>query len=330
MEVSTQYRLLTTYGYDPTKTLTLRNAWTRDFNKRFKELIRVIREAVVTNDVFGIGVQTNQLTPPLPGQFNFPTTSEKVEAFMEWLRTQVDRGLLETHQFTRVGSSIDAAWTNTYIGESYKRGILRAQQELRKAGYDVPPTTGLNTLQGVISSPFTSPFHADVVGVLYTRVFSELRNITNVMDNIMSQVLSQGLIDGDHPDLLARKLVSVIDGSGRGTLDLPIEYTRPDGRVVRYTMPAKQRAATLARTETIRAHHRANIQEYRNWGVDSIEVIAEFVTAGDDRVCTECAGYHGNRYTLKEAEFLIPVHPNCRCIVIPVAKQDVKGKIIGL
>ena len=77
-------------------------------------------------------------------------------------------------------------------------------------------------------------------------------------------------------------------------------------------IPAQRRAETLARTEIIRAHHMANMQEYKNWGATGFEVIAEWSTAGDERVCDECAGYHENRYTMQAIEHAIPVHPQCR------------------
>jgi len=311
------YSLIQVNQFDPTKTLTLRKAFVSSMNKRFRDLIAVIRKAIVQDDCFGLQVETfAELNSPGYRAFNFPRTGDKIEAFMEWLRQQVEKGILETAQFPRVGQSIESAWTNVYIRDSYKRGIMRARSELKKAGYPV----GTLAEAGGVDAVFGTPFHLDRVGALYTRVFTELKGITSVMDTQISQILAQGLIDGDNPQLLSRKIISAIDGSNRGTLDLPIQYTRPDGRVVRYTMPAKQRAATLARTETVRAHHLANIQEYKNWAVEGVTVIAEFVTAGDDRVCQECAGYHGNQYSLKVAEFMIPVHPNCRCVVIPIAK----------
>ena len=319
MNTIATYSLLQTFAFDPTRTLTLRNAFVSDMNRRFAALIRVIREAIVDQDCFGLRVQTYaELTPPLPQQFNFPRTADKVNAFMEWLRRQVDKGILETADFQRIGSAVEPAWTNIYIQDSYKRGVLRAQSELRKAGYLVPPTGPFNTIEAIMSAPF----HIDRVGLAYTRAFSKLEGITAAMDMQISEILAQGLVDGDGAALLARKITSTISGANMGELGL----TDSLGRFI----PARRRAQTLARTEIVRAHHMANIQEYKNWGVDGVTVIAEFVTAGDDRVCEECAGYHGNRYTLKEAEYLIPVHPNCRCIVIPVDKRDVTGKIIGL
>lgn len=317
----TTYRnsLLAVNAFDPTKTLTLRNSFVRSVNRRFRELITVIRKAIIDEDCFGLTdilVQTD-LVPPGYKAFNFPRTSDKVDGFMNWLRRQIDKGLLETSEFQRVGQSLEGAWTNVFIQDSYKRGLIRARSELRKGGYAVPSIEE----SGGVEALFGSPFHVDRVGALYTRVFNELRGITTIMENQISEILSQGLIDGNNPNLLARKLVAAIDGTGIGSLDLPISYISPrTGKVVSYVMPAKQRAQTLARTETVRAHHLANIQEYKNWRVEGVTVIAEFVTAGDDRVCAECAGYDGNQYTLEQAELMIPVHPNCRCVVIPIAK----------
>jgi SPP1 gp7 family putative phage head morphogenesis protein len=242
--------------------------------------------------------------------FNFPRTSDKVEAFMRWLQRQVDQGILELETLPRVGTALEQPWTNIYVYDSYKRGVMRATYEMNRQGYTSVPSL---TQRGGIEAVLTNPFHIDRVGVLYTRAFSDLKGITDAMDNQISKVLAQGLIDGDNPRLLARKLVATINGVGAGDLGI----TDTLGRFI----PARRRAEMLARTEVIRAHHQANIQEYKNWGVEGVEVIAEFVTAGDDRVCTECAGYHGNQYTLEQAEHMIPVHPMCRCIVIPISKR---------
>jgi hypothetical protein len=74
----------------------------------------------------------------------------------------------------------------------------------------------------------------------------------------------------------------------------------------------------IARTETIRAHHLANIQEYRNWAVAGVIVQAEWVTAGDNRVCLKCGEMaKAGPYTLDQIETMIPAHPMCRCIALP-------------
>jgi SPP1 gp7 family putative phage head morphogenesis protein len=296
--------------YDPTRTTTIRNAFAREARRRFNELIRVIRQAVIEEDCFGIAAGFYQLTPPGRQAFAFPRSADKLRAFEEWLQLQIDRGLLELRTLEQVGVGVEGAWTNRYVFDSYKRGVIRARYELKKAGFDIPSIEQT----GGIEISMSTPFHIDRLGLLYTRVFSELKNITAQMDQQISRVLAQGLADGDNPRLLARKLVSTINGTGMGELGI----TDTLGRFI----PARRRAEIMARTEVIRAHHNATIQEYRNWAVEGIIVKAEMLTAGDARVCEECeAVAGGSPYTLDQAEKLIPVHPQCRCICLPYKEK---------
>jgi len=76
----------------------------------------------------------------------------------------------------------------------------------------------------------------------------------------------------------------------------------------------RRRAATLARTEVIKASNEGALWRYEREGVEK----AEFYAALDERTCEDCMGYHGNIYPIGEAHGLIPVHPNCRCTYIPV------------
>ncbi len=296
-------------AFDPTRTTTLRAAFVADMNRRFRELTRIVRVAIVDDDCFGLRPGVFQMTSPGYKAFNFPRSADKVEGFMRWFTRQVDNGILQSGQFERLGTGVESAWTNTYITDSYKRGVMRGRSELIKAGYPVPSIAA----SGGIDMVMGLPFHVDRVGLLYSRAFSELKGITASMDSQISRILAQGIADGDNPNILARKLVATINGSGAGELGI----TDSLGRFI----PAQRRAQTLARTEIIRAHHQANMQEYKNWQADGFQIQAEFITAGDDRVCDECAGYHGNRYELKVVENLIPIHPNCRCIAIPVEKR---------
>jgi SPP1 gp7 family putative phage head morphogenesis protein len=294
-------------------------------NSRFDALTVMIKKVIVDMDVFGLGV-VDYASPPLenPGRraFAFPRVDQKVNAFMEWLRQQEERGLLETAYFHRIGPSVEEAWTNLYIYDSYKRGVIRARQELKKSGYNIPTVDESGGIDAILGTPF----HIDRVGLIFTRAFEQLRGITSQMDTVISSVLGQGMADGDSAAVLARKLIAVINGSGLGELGLEISYINPrTGRLVSYWMPAKQRAQILARTEIIRAHHMANIQEYKNWAAEGVTVIAEWGTAGDARVCEYCAGLDGKRFSLKEIEHMIPVHPQCRCIAIPI-EVDKKGK----
>ena len=254
------------------------------------------------------GITILQMTP-IPRPFIFLRSSEKIEAFMEWLQKQVDLGILQVGIAKQIGTAVENAWTNIYILDSYKRGVMRAVDEMKKAGMNVTSVEQRGGIQAIMGLPF----HVDRVGLLYTRVYSDLKGITTAMDTIISRILAQGMGDGDSPALLARKLVASINGTGVGDLSL----TDSIGRFI----PAMRRADILARTEIIRAHHVAMIQEYKNWGVEGIMVKGEWKTAGDERVCEKCAELEGRIFTLDEIEGMIPYHPQCRCIALPYIEE---------
>ena len=301
---------------DPSKTLTLRNSFSRAMNKRFTELALVVKKSVYDNDCFGLKpiIHSLQMNPAPNKAFLFPRSAEKVGAFMEWLRKQVDAGIIQIGTANQLGTSVESAWFNLYILDSYKRGVLRARYELKKAGYPVP--TILES--GGIAAVMSTPFHMDRVGILFTRTFSDMKGITAAMDMQISRILAQGIIDGDGPALLARKLVATINGTGMGELGI----TDKLGRFI----PAARRAEMLARTEILRAFNAAQLVEFRNWGVVGVDVLAEYVTAGDSRVCEICQPLEGKIYTLDAAEGVLPKHTSCRCIFIPILKEDTIDK----
>ena len=297
---------------DPTRTTTLRNNFARQMRRRFTLLSAIVRQAIVDDDCFGLKDETNllkvqELNRPGHRAFQFLTTQEKIKAFMDWLKEQERRGVLEVTRIPQLGEALEKPWTDMYVDSAYRAGVARARQQLSL----VPD---VSAQIGEVAPSFMGPFHIDRVGILYLRVFSDLKGITENMDAQISRTLAQSMAEGRNPREIARRLDKIITGGG-GDLSM----TDTLGRFI----PAKRRAEILARTEIIRAHHLAMIQEYRNWGLVNVKVMAEWATAGDDRVCDECAELDGKVFTLDEIEFMIPYHPQCRCIALP---YDVTGK----
>jgi SPP1 gp7 family putative phage head morphogenesis protein len=304
-----QLRVYIDRKYDPTKTTLLRNNFVKAMRRRFVMLARLIRIAIVDKDVFGLTqkVIVNVDLPPSKA-FSFTRSQDKVNAFMDWLRLLVAQNILEVSRKQQVGVGIEQAWTNLYIKTAYQKGVISARQDLIKAGYDIPAIPGDWAMQAV----FDAPIHADRIGLLYTRVYSQLKGITDTMENQISQVLALGMASGSSPKEIAEALNQIILGTGES-----LKLTDALGRFI----PAERRAEMLARTEIIRAHHQGKLQEMKNWEVEGVYVVAELATAKDGRVCEECASLEGKQYSLSEAEFLIPVHPMCRCTILPVKKK---------
>lgn len=290
------------YQRDPTRTTVLRDTFAKEMAKRFRKLRGMIRKVIVQQDGFNL-----TSSPPLiyAGQFDFPRTQDKIISFMEWLNEGINSEILEIKKGQQIGDAIEDAWTNQYIQTAYQKGIQRGRAELIGVDFQVPDLEAA----GGIEAAFNQPFHIDRVGVLYTRTFSDLKGITDNMDTQISRVLSQAMADGKNPNEIARLLTKTISGP---VGDLGI--TDSLGRFI----PAERRAKILARTEIIRAHHQAMMQEYRNWGAEGVMVKAEWQTAGDNRVCAECASLEGRVYSLDEMQNKIPLHPQCRCVALPV------------
>jgi SPP1 gp7 family putative phage head morphogenesis protein len=265
--------------------------------RRFGRLKLAILDALITKDVLALAPRTPQVLEELqPRAFEFSRSADKITKFMKWLKEMERKEILTTEM--RPGTFMgEEPWTNVYVQSAYQRGISRARAELRKKGYDVPPTTGFTPMgRNPITVAMNQPFHADRLAMVYTRTFSELQGITDAMDQQISRVLAQGMVEGRSAQDITRMITDRVDSIGI------------------------TRARTLARTEVIVAHHQATINEYEQWGVSGVSVEAEWLTAGYN-VCPLCAQLSRKIYSLEEIRGMIPAHPNCRCVAIPVIRE---------
>lgn len=246
----------------------------------------MLRLMIVRDDILGLSDNPPrvvlQLSPP--GRFAFPSdVAGKADAFALWLRGALDSELLEL-----VGGS-PTGWQNKYVRASYSRGIEHADAALRRLGFDPPP--------GALASTFNQPIHVSKLQLLFSRNFRELRGITNAVEQSLTRIVTEGLATGQSPLVVARNITKSIKTIGRN------------------------RSVVLARTEIIRAHSVATLARYEQTGVEEVVGFAEFATAGDDRVCQECQALEGRKFTLDEAAGIIPVHPQCRCVWLPVVPE---------
>lgn len=289
---------------DPTRTLTLRKTLERKITKRFRWLKGQINNSIITNDCFGLKIPQNDnkiiisINEPIEkNKFAFENNNNKINLFIEWLQKQTDNGVLETITNTPIIQAIENAWTNKYITTAYKKGIIRGRQELKNKGYIVPELQGGFDLQ----STFNSNVNKDAIAVLYSRMYKGLKNITDEMLKQVFNVLAQDITENKGPNEIVKEINDRIEKIGI------------------------TRSRKLAQTEIVRAHHQATIKEYERWGVVGVTVLAELLTAGDDRVCSICKeasrknnGFGEGVYTLDQAMGLIPIHALCRCCCIPI------------
>jgi hypothetical protein len=310
---------------DPTRTITLRKAFIRDLEKRFRKVKQSIWLSVYVQDCFGLKEDTNLLVnAPLPKHvFAFDTNDKKVNGFMKWLQDEMDRDILGKDVGTWKGIGNDR-FSDTYITSSYKAGMKRAKSELKKGGYDVTKDgTVFSEMPSVkrnwISAAFNMPIHASKVQAIYTRTYENLQGITNKMSEVIRASLSESLAEGRDPYQTARILMSRLDKKGMG---LEAKFKTKGGY---RNVDGLTRARTLARTEMIRAHHVGNIAVMEEAKVMDIVIKAEWSTAGDEAVCDLCWPLEKTIWPLSEAKNMIPRHPNCRCVAIPAVGKNKKG-----
>lgn len=302
---------------DPTRTTALRAKFIRDGHSRLNKLIRDVRISIVDEDCFGI--QPNVQKTPLflvstgAKAFQFQTNSQKVESFMAWLKAQEELGILQIVNRPGLVGAGSGAWTDMYIESSYAKGIRRSRTELIKAGY---PTTSTDSAVASVRATMMGPIHADQVAGLYARTFENLKSVMDVANGQIRQRmadglttgLARGIAEGKNPRVIARELY-------KNTAD-------------RLDKIGKTRLRTIARTEVIRSHHVANIAEYKSIGGDiGVNVIAEWSTAGFN-VCELCIDFQmGGPYKLDVIYDMIPAHPNCRCVAIPIPYENLSKKV---
>jgi SPP1 gp7 family putative phage head morphogenesis protein len=268
---------------DPTQTTTLRQRYAQRLRGAFGRLNADIREGVQSRDVL-------RLNEP-PPVFRFDTDAEKAEEFDRWLQQQLQSGVLQ----------VVSRGNNQYIDSAYRRGLEHAESALPDGG-------------AAVDAVFDAPVHRDTAQLLYSRNYSALEGITDEVGKQVSEVMTRGLIEGWSPTKMSSEITDRVDAIG------------------------KHRATVLARTEVINAYSEATLQRFEQMGVESVTVEAELKTAGDDRVCVICEALEGTVLPIDEVrdrEITVeydgtsstvtmkpPIHPQCRCTLIPVIKEE--------
>lgn len=277
---------------DPTRTTALRLRFIRAMNRKFAALSKLIKELVVDLDAFGL-----KLKPAAPyivmiekQAFRFRTNPTKVKAFRKWLKQQVDAGILMTDEFNR-------PWVAPYVESAFRKGMTHSYIQIHKSELAKSVDFYEGSQEQFLRDAFAQPEVLQKVELLYERTFTELEGVTAAMDQQLSRTLAGGLAEGKNPATIAHEL------------------TRNVANIT------KTRARMVARTEIIRAHAEGQLDSFERLGVEKVGIRAEWLTAGDGRVCPQCGALEGQVMSVEEARGLIPLHPNCRCAWIPVVEK---------
>jgi SPP1 gp7 family putative phage head morphogenesis protein len=292
--------VISTLRIDPTKTTLLRRAFMADVSRRFFWLRKRIEQVVSTEDALGLApTSTSLVLHADQNVWRFATDDQKLAYFQRWFKKQVAAGILE----------VDAQgqpWTAKYVDSAYKKGLLKSYMDAHKADLIKKQPGYKGTKEEYLRSSFLQPERVSKVKMLALRPYEDLNGISAVMGQHMAHILSQGMADGSHPTVIARKMTNTIKGLTR------------------------QRALTIARTEVIHAHAEGQLDTFEDLGVDKVGLEAEWLTAKDLDVCPLCKKLEGVVMSVDEARGLLPRHPNCRCAWAPALRGHKRtGQIWG-
>lgn len=141
-----------------------------------------------------------------------------------------------------------------------------------------------------------------VNGSFGSSTFSErLWGNTQYLANSLDTLLTQSIINGRHPNDVARELRRQFDIS-------------------------QKQAERLMRTESARVHAECAVKSMEKNGVTQYEWVSE------PSACKICGPLDGKIFEVKGAEFgnvkhpMFPLHPNCRCAVIAVVDKTADEK----
>lgn len=275
---------------DPTRTLSISRRWVAEINRRVRKLNKEVTNFISTLDVFGLDERKR---PPVflvqniePRAYEFVTDADKLPIFRDWFKKQVDEGVLGIGSFPAF-SDQQKPWQVRYVDSAYKKGITNAYLSSKEAKLASELGVGEQTAENFLRSSFLLPETVAKVRFLATRSYEQLKGFTDAMAQQTNFILAQGIADGHGARTIAKQMTEKISGL------------------------TKQRAHAIARTEVINAHANGQLDTFQQLGVEELGVKAEWVTAGDDRVCPDCFAQEAQIFTIEEARGLIPFHPNC-------------------
>ena len=212
--------------------------------------------------------------------------------------------------------------------EPYARGLYRAMQrenrvaapdmaayaerEAMQAGAQIQKGLGAPTAGSVVDSVNA----ARVAGTRVVDLFSAKKGPspwTKSMFKVVDQKVRGGIIQGLTTKQIADEVVHETISGGITGVSLQGE-----------TSVRKIRAQAMAMSRTVTQDVSRQVDE-AVWDANSEAMegmVYQFTTAMDSKTCENCAIYDGNRKDRRDELPPTPLHPQCRCKVLPIDPED--------
>lgn len=279
---------------DPTESKTLRKQFQQRLGSRWRDVRGQNREWIMDMD---------------------PSTEDSVA--LQRYRQHLLRFIMDTVVESTSDRQVRRGqhWTAQPVRTAYQKGLTLAGRDF-------------NSLDGVpdeviqSATRFTADHNQSELQSLYVRTYSKLESQGEDARGFLQDVFAEGLAQEKSRTALVDETNSILRG-----------------KVV-------NRARAHASTTVVRSVNRALLTAFENAGVTQIGFSVEaevqpnrdnysvkanaagevqWETAGDSNVCPVCQGLAGTVLKISEVkgspQFQPPVHPNCRCRLVPTAME---------
>lgn len=164
-----------------------------------------------------------------------------------------------------------------------------------------------------------------------------VREVTKETKKGIRTFITAGIKEGKSMNKIAREIRPLVGLTGRQTQSVinykallqdkekfpRLSVSDIDKKVQQYTDKThRRRTITIARTESARAQNIGYVQGMDDLGVKELE----FSAILDDRTAIVCINLNRTKFSVKDAAGIIPVHPNCRCAMLPVVEGGTISK----
>lgn len=252
--------------------------------------------------------------------------SIQIADFRDWLETQLEDDFLEpvAHRGVRRGRH----WSAPYVRDLYLHGIRHADQALERAGWEFRAP---DPEAAIHHDP-----HKDVLASQYVEVYQDLEDAARAAEKEATRAYRTAVRQSASVSDTISAVNDRLDKVGRYRTDLVAEskavMTINEAALTRYESVGAESIGveiesipgdedTLAHTCT-HATMEA-LQTDQTQAAPGDEGVHDWNTAGDMRVCPECASLAGSTYRIAEirkGDAPMPVrdtHVNCRCFYTP-------------
>ena len=303
---------------DPTGTKDIRTAFNSTLAIKWRGLRVLARRMIVDQDILSLGAKglMQIANPAIQGG------STRTQMFQRWFDYIAGAQVLNG----------DGSFMRDFIGRGYAAGRSFAQGEV-----------------GIYSTPLAQ----DREDTIFQLAVVELQGIIEAVSQQAVRAVANGLLHSRRPNTIAREVNRVIDTVGvpRSTalVELLVVKAFSEATLDGYESAGVRRVGLVPETLVVKDARkvtpsgRFGTRSRRGEapGLRTIQRIAKqereigalagglvrVKTAGDVKVCLKCRAISKRGpYKINRARALIPAHPRCRCVFVPVSAATQRKK----